>query len=239
MRWAGGSVEILLVASVAACGERRVVVIDMALGARDGNVRAGERERCGAVIEGCAGPICGGMASGACCGETDGGVWWAVGSVVLLLVASVACGRQCLVVVVCVALGARCAGMSAGKRKDGSMIEGRGGPGGGGMAQSAIRREPGSDVRRILSASEVFLVASVAACGKRRVVVVYMALGARDRNVRAGKRERGRVVIECCPGPGGRAMAGFAGGREANGCVGRAAGSIPVFLVAGVAGCRR
>jgi len=76
-----------------------------------------ERERSGVVIEARAGPIGCGMAGGASSGESYGGVWRSVGSVVIRLVATVAGGRQSCVVVIGVALGALQRGVRSGQRE--------------------------------------------------------------------------------------------------------------------------
>lgn len=86
---------IRLVTAIAGRGQRRVVVVHVAL--RAGDVRrviSRQRERRGVVIEGGAQPIRGrpgGVASVARCGEANGRVRWAIGAVVVRLVAGNAC----------------------------------------------------------------------------------------------------------------------------------------------------
>ena len=66
-------------------------------------MRAGKRERRCVVVECCGRPIRGGVACGAGCREANSGVGRGVGAVVILLVATVACGGQGGVVVIDVA----------------------------------------------------------------------------------------------------------------------------------------
>lgn len=202
-------------------------------------MRAGQRERRRVVIESCASPIRRGMACSAGSRESGGGVRWSVSPVVIRLVASVASCRQSCVVVVCVALCTRRGRMRAGEREDCRVIEGGRCPVGGRVAQGAVGGETGSDVRGICGSCEVLLVAAVTSCWQSRVIVVHVARGARDRDVSAGERERRCVVIETCASPIRRGMACFTGGGEADGGVRRAGGSVPILLVAGVAGSRR
>jgi len=103
-----------LVARVAVCWHSRVVVVHMALRAGYGDMCAGERERCRAMVKGRSGPSRGVVAGRASGGESRGGMRWTVGSVVVSLVAAEAGSRQSGVVVVRVALCARDADMSAG-----------------------------------------------------------------------------------------------------------------------------
>jgi hypothetical protein len=117
-----GSSEVCLVASIACRGQRQVVIVRMALCARDGCVGAGQRERRGVVIEGRARPIRGAVASGARGRETYRRVWRAVGPVPIRRVAGIAIGRQRGVVVVYVARCAGNGGMGAGERERGGVV---------------------------------------------------------------------------------------------------------------------
>ena len=158
----GGSREICLMAAVAGGGQSRVVVIHMALRARDGNVGAGEREGRGAVIEGRGGPSCGVMASCACGGEAYSDVIGACGSGVIGLVAAVAIAWNRRVVVVHVAQRAGNSGMSSGKWEHCIVVEGRGSPARGSVAEAAIRGEAGGDVVGIRGPGEIGMVTGVA-----------------------------------------------------------------------------
>jgi len=104
MSWVRGSAEVCLVAPVASGGQGCVVVVDMALRASDGNVRASQRERRVVVIEGGPSPGGCGVASLAGGGETRRDVGRSSGCVEVCLVASVASGGQGCVVVVDMAL---------------------------------------------------------------------------------------------------------------------------------------
>ena len=57
MIWIGGPGEILLMAAIAGCGERRVIVVHVATRAGHRGVEAGQREGRGVVIETRAGPV--------------------------------------------------------------------------------------------------------------------------------------------------------------------------------------
>ena len=92
---------------------------------------------------------------------------------------------------------------------------------------------------RICGGGEICLVAAVAGRRQREVVVVHVAACARRCNVSAGQREGRGVVIEGSRRPGGRIVAGSAGGWEACRGVRGTGGSIPVRLVAAVAGRRQ
>ena len=69
------------------------------------------------------------------------------------------------------------------------------------MAEGAVGGEASSDVRWIIRAGVVGLVAPVAGCGQGRVVVVGVALRAGQGGVGAGERKRSVVVIEGGAGP--------------------------------------
>ena len=69
-----GSGEVLGVARVAIGWRPGKDIVDVAETASHGGVRAGERERGVVVVEGGPGPIGGGVAGVACCGEAGGRV---------------------------------------------------------------------------------------------------------------------------------------------------------------------
>ena len=115
------------------------------------------------------------------------------------------------------------------------MIEYRAGPCGGGVAGGAGGRESGSDVVGIRGARVIGLVTGVAVSRSTCKLVADVARCAWNRYVRAGERERSVVVIEHCPGPRGRRMAGGAGGGESGGDVVGVRGASVIGLVAGVA----
>ena len=160
-----GAGEISLVAGVAVRGRASEDIVDVALIAGDRNMRASEREGRVVVIEGSASPGSGGMAGIAGGGESCSSVIWIGCSVPICLVAAVTGGRQCCVVVVCVACGAGNRGVEAGERKRRVVVIERGGaPGRGGVADGAVGGETGSDVVGICCAREIGLMAGVAGC---------------------------------------------------------------------------
>src|SRR5580704_11211494 len=95
------------------------------------------------------------------------------------------------------------------------MVKRRCGPGRRAVARRAIRRESTRDMIGISRPSEVRLVAPIAVCRKTAgEVIVDVALSAGNRDVCAGQRERGLVVVKLSVQPCGRAVANLAGGRE-------------------------
>ena len=87
-----------------------------------------------------------------------------------------------------------------------------------GVAGRASRREHRRRGRmdRIRGSEVVRFMAAVAIGRQCRVVVVYMAVGARHRSVRAGQRKCCRAVIECAVRPQCGVVAELAGRREAH-----------------------
>src|SRR5258708_18175271 len=87
MGWVGGACVVCLVAGVAVgrCPDEDVV--DVAVGAGHGGVRAGQREWRVVVIEDCPGPCRSGVAGGASSREACGHVIGVVGAGVVRLVA--------------------------------------------------------------------------------------------------------------------------------------------------------
>jgi len=218
-----GSGEVSLVARIAGRRGVCVVVIGVALDTGESGVSSRQRiVGIRRVIECDGGPVArvvAGVARGRKC---RGNVTGIRGPGEISLMAAIAgCGKGG-VVVICMALGARNSRMGTGQRKHRSMIESGRSPGGGRVAESAIRWESRSYVSRIRGSGEVSLVAPVAGRGQGGVVVVYMTLRARHSDVCAGKGERGGVVIEGCPGPVRRRVTGGACGGEANSDVIRA-----------------
>ena len=120
------------------------------------------------------------------------------------------------------------------------MIECRWAPAAGGVANAAIGGEAGGDVIGGRGPSEVRLVASVASCGRRHVVVVGVALSARYGCVHAGERiVRVEGVIECGVKPVGCRVADAAVVGQAELHMGRVVGAKKVGGVARIAICRR
>jgi len=167
--------------------------------------------------------------------EGSGNVVGIGGPVKVFLVAAVTGGRHGFVVVVDMAQGAGHGGVRANQREYRGVIEGRGGPDRGVMAESAIGRESRCNVVGIGGPGEVFVVASVAGGRQRSVVVIDMALRAGDLDVRAGEGKRCLVVVETRPGPVGGAVASGAGSRKASRRVGWSVCLGVIRLVAAVA----
>ena len=213
----------------------------MALQARHGDVRAGERKRRVVVIEGSGGPGRSVVARGAGSGEARSYVIGVRGPGVVRLVAGVTIRRHSCVVVVGMARRARHSDMGAGKREGASRMVKRGRvPGRGRVANGAVRREAGGDVVGTCGRGEVGLMAGVARGRRRDVVVVGVALRAGDGSVRAGERIIcvKRVVklgIEpVCSGVAGGTVVG-----ETQLHVGRIVAGCKVLGVTGEAICRR
>src|ERR1035441_8032006 len=172
----GGPVIVGLMAVPASRAGQAEVIVDVALHALQGSVRAGEGEAGGSVIKRGARPIGGGVAGGTILRETRGFVRWVGGVVVVGLVAGPAGAGGQAVVAIHVALGARQAGVRSGQGKaGGGVIEGGAGPveGGTAMTQSAILREPGRGVGRVVGAVIVGLVAVPAGGAGKAEIVIY------------------------------------------------------------------
>ena len=120
--WICSSCEIGLVARVAISGSAREDIIDVALIACDGNVRAGQREWRVVVVERSAGPGGGCVACFAGGGESCSSVSRIRCSVPISLVTSVASGGKSRVVVVGVAGGAGHSGVCACERECGVVV---------------------------------------------------------------------------------------------------------------------
>lgn len=105
------------------------------------------------------------------------------------------CRRVC-VVVVCVALRACQRGVHPRERVVGilGVVEVDGCPARCGVAGIAGRRKCRCSVIGVRGASPIRLVASVAVCRQRCVVVIGVALCARHRGVGASQREYRRVI---------------------------------------------
>jgi hypothetical protein len=234
----GGSRKICLVASVAVGRESCVVVVGMALCAQERSVGAGQWEY-RRMVECGRGPVGGGVAQCAICRESGGNVGGIRRPIEIRLVASVAGGRQCCVVVVDVALCASHGNVCASEwERRGVVIESCAGPICRGMACSASCGKANSGMGRAGGAVVVRLVASVAVGRESCVVVVGMALCAQERSVGTGQWEYRRMV-ERGRGPVGRGVAKCAIRRESSGDVGGICRPIEVCLVASVAGRRQ
>ena len=234
----GGAGEVRFVAGIAIGRCAGKDVIDVAEIAGDGDVGAGEREGRVVVVEGCAGPRGCGVACVAGGGESRCGMGGVGGAVPVCLMAAVAgCGQGC-VVVIGVALSAGQRSMCAGERECSVVVvEGRGAPAAGGVADGAVGGEAGGDVIGVGGAVEISLMAGVAGGGSGCVAVVGVALDAGERGVNAGERIVGvDGVIEVDGRPVGCVVAGVAGGGESSRSMSRVGGSVPVCLVTAEAG---
>jgi len=117
------------------------------------------------------------------------------------------------------------------------VIESRRRPTARGVAKRAIGGEPGRNVIRVRRPGEIRLVAGIAGSRRVRVIVVCMALGAGQRGMSSGQRIVGiHCVIEVDVGPVRRRMAGVAGRGKPGSRMARVCRSVPIRLVAAVAG---
>ena len=183
-----------------------VVVVDMALGALHGGVRAAQREAGGGVIEVRTRPRGGVMALLTGLRETRTHVVGIGRALEIFQVAAdtrrVRAGQ--VVVPVHVAAAASQRGMSAHERESSrGMVKCRTSPGSGVVALLTGLREPGADVIGTRRSLEVFQVAADTR-GVRAgevVVVVDVTLRALYVRVRAGQREARRGMIKSCVCP--------------------------------------
>ena len=230
-------VVVRLMAANARDGQRRVIVVDVAVRANPWRhqVRARQGE-CGVVVvESRVCPNHRVMAQIALSGEACRRVPRIGGSEVVLLVARVAQHRVQRIVIVHMAVDAlpRRHRVRSGQREArGRVVKLTIGPQYRVVAVFAGRREPcmGNGSRR---GTVVLLVARVAGCATQRVVVVDMAVGALPRRHRVGSIERkpGAVVVEGRIQPGGCVVARAAGLREVRSHVTRICGSLIVLQV--------
>lgn len=210
----GCALPIRLMAAVARRRQSRVVVVRVALCARHSRMRPGQREY-RSMIEGGRRPVCRRVAERAVRGKSCRNVRGIVGAGEVSLVTSVAGRRQRRVVVVHMALRALNGSMRAGKREARFVvIEIRQRPRSRVVALRAVSRKPSRRVRRIVRRLVVGLMASVARCRQRCVVVVHVTLGTLHCSVRTGQRECRAAVIERRRLPAARGVANGAVCRE-------------------------
>ena len=195
-----GAREVLLVAAVAVCRQRQIVVVGMARRASHRDMRAGQRERRLAVIEAGACPIGGAVARGAGGREPDRCMRRSVGAVVVFRVAGVAVRRNGCEVVIGVARGASYRRVRACQREHRVVIKGRGSPRSRVVAKRATGREAPRNVIRIGGSSEILRMARIAIRGGSCEDVVNVARGTRHGDVGTSQREGRLVVIEGCTG---------------------------------------
>jgi len=233
------------VARIAIGRRAREDIIDVAQVACDSRVGTRQREWRVGVVECGAGPVRRRMARVASRGESSRGMGRIGRPVPIGLVAAVAKGRQGAVVGgrAGMAQHALHGGVEAGQReRGGRVIERRRSPVGGRVADGAIGREAGGDVRRVGGSGEVRLMAGIAGCGQVVVVVVGVALRACHGRVSTGQGPVGiQRVVEGNPrGPRcwSRAVAGVARCGERRSHVTGVIGAREVGLVAAVAGSR-
>ena len=236
VRIRGGHI-LRLVTRVAIHRNRRVVVVQVAIGARNRSVRTRQRERSIVVVERGIGPNRRVVAEVARLRETCRHVAGIIGCVEIVQVAVHAGRAGDVVIAVDVALGALQRGVGAGKRKARRrMIKGSSGPGCRAVAYRAIGREAGSRVSRIICVLEISEVTRHAGCAGQIVIVVNVALGTRHRGVRAGQWESRRRVIETRRLPRRGVMATLAGLRESLLHVVRVRRTLEILQVASYAG---
>ena len=183
--WIGRASVVSLVTRVAGRRQRRVVVVDVTTGARNGHVGSRQWERCVVVIEARRDPGRRVVAHIALLWETCSDVVRAGRALEILQVAAHTCRARQMVVVVDVAGGARRTRMRSCQRETGSgVIERRRLPCACAMANLASLRE---SLRRMVGISGVLIVLQVARhAGFDRQVEVPagMALIALQRRMR-------------------------------------------------------
>ena len=181
-----------------------VIVVDMALRALHGRMEAGEREPSRGMVKGRVQPVRRAVALFASLRECRSHVVGIGRSLEVLQVAAHTGSRGQVVIVVDVALRALQRRMRARERKPGVVVIEAGlCPRSRVVALLASLREAGTHVIRVRGALEILEVAvhAVRVRTLQAVIVVHVALSARDRCVRARQREPGRGVVKVgtCP----------------------------------------
>ena len=237
-------VVVRLMAANARDGQRRVIVVDVAVRANPWRhqMRARQRE-CGVVVvEGGVRPHRGVVAQFARGREAGGRVRRIGRARIVLLVARVAQGAVQGIVVAYVAVCAQPRRHEVGARQcktGGGVVEGCVGPEHGVVTGFARGREPGRlMVYRRNRVVVIGLVARHAGRARQIVVVANVAIGAQPRRheMRAGEREPGRAVVERRVQPARRAVARVASLREVRRYVIRVRCALKVCQMASNAG---
>jgi len=216
--------------------------VHMACGAGNRDVRAGQWEICGVMVERSSRPGRCGVACRAVRREAGLDVIGIGGTVEIRQVAADAGLRRARESPVDVAGLAAHAHMRAGERETGHgvVIKARAGPSGSRVAVLAGGREAGLDVIGIGGTVEIRQVAADAGLRRARELPVDVAGLAAHAHMRAGERETGHgVVIKARAGPSGSRVAVLAGGREAGLDVIGIGGAVEIRQVAADAGLRR
>jgi len=229
------------VARIAVGRRAGVLVVRVALRARDRRMRPGQREPCRCMIEARGLPGSGRVAGGARRRHAGRDVIRIRRRFVVGTMAGIAIRRGPGVAVVGVALRAGAARVRTREREPGRrMIEGGRLPGARRMASRTRRAEAGGGVRRIAGRCILSSMASVAIVRQARESASHVARRAGGPGVRSGQWEAGRRVIEARPRPcrARGVVALFAAPRIAGRRVVRARGRGVIGSVAGDAVAR-
>ncbi len=239
MVWAVGGLVVSFVATVAICRQRRVVVVEMAVGAGNAGVRAGQREGRVVVIEACRGPGGCVMAHVALLRKSSRNVVRVIGALEVFEMATHACSISDVVIAIGVTLGALHIGVRAGKGPTRRrMIESRGRPVSGAVTDFTLLGKSGRDVIRIVGALEILEMAAYARGCAEVVVAVGVALCTLHLNVRSGEGKPRLGMVEVGGLPCGRRVAHPALLGHAGGHVVRVGGALKVLQMARHASCR-
>ena len=215
---------------------QRVVVVDVALRALQGRMRAGQRESGSRVIEGRSIPGRRIVALRAGLREIRLHVIRLGRTLEILQVAGHAGRAGQIVVAVHVTLRALNGGVRAGERESGVVvIEGRRRPRGRVVALLASLRESAGNVIRVGRALKILQVAADTSRVRARQVEVPIDVALRTLNggMRSGQREARGRVIKVGAHPRGRVVALRTGLREAGLHVVGIGGALEVLQVAG------
>lgn len=210
------AVVIIYMATITVGGQRSLVVIRMAGSARDGGVRASEREARGAVVESGIQPSGGGVTECAvlreiCC-YMIGGTSDRRCTVEILSMASVTIGGQRSGEIIRMT-GIACDGRVCAGKCESSLVvvEQCRRPTCRGMALVASSWKTAGNVVRICGRLKILGVAAVAKGRRVLVLIVHMAQIAGHCGVQACECvSRELQVVEAGIGPGVRRVAGFA-----------------------------